>query len=81
MLNGENRAAAVILALLLVPVVALGGTTFARWLRAGRTGGEVGPEVREKPADQHLSPALVYIHGISAVLTVVLVIAAAVAIA
>ena len=80
-LNGENRAGAVIVGLLLVPVVALGGTMFARWLRGGRTGGEVGPEVPEKPADQHLSPALVYIHGISAVLTVVLVVAAAIAIA
>jgi hypothetical protein len=41
----------------------------------------VGPEVRETPADQHLSPALVYIHGLSALATVLFVIAAVVAIA
>ncbi len=81
MLNGENRAAAVIVGLLLVPVLALGGSMFAQWLRDGRSGGEVGPEVPEKPADQYFNPALVYIHGISAIVTVVLVIAAAVAIA
>ena len=40
----------------------------------------MGPEVREAPADRHLSPALVYIHGLSALVTVVLVVAAAVAI-
>jgi hypothetical protein len=45
-----------------------------------REGQQVGPEVREAPADRHLSPALVYIHGPSALVTVVLVVAAAVAI-
>ena len=75
-MNGENQAAAAVVGLLLVPVVALGVSMFTRWHRDRRTGGEVGPEVQETPADRHLSPALVYIHGISALATVVLVIAA-----
>lgn len=80
-MSGENQAAAAVLGLLLVPVLALGVTMFTRWHRDGRTGGEVGPEVRETPADRHLSPALVYIHGVSALATVVLVIATIVVIA
>ncbi|MDQ4069493.1 MAG: hypothetical protein M3203_08525 [Actinomycetota bacterium] len=80
-LSGENRAAAAILALLLVPVVALGLTMFSRWQRGDRTGGEVGPEVPEKPADQYLHPAIVYTHGLAALATVVLVVAAAITIA
>lgn len=35
----------------------------------------------EVPSDEHLSPALVYIHGASAALTVALVVAAAIAVA
>ena len=73
---GQNRAAAPISALFLVPVVALGLTMFQRW-RKDAEGGDVGPEVREAPADRHLSPTLVYIHGLSALVTVVLVVAAA----
>lgn len=80
-LPGENRAAASIAALVLLPVVALGLEMFRRWLRYGKEGGVVGPDVQETPADAHLSPALVYVHGLGAALTVVLVIAAAVKIA
>ena len=47
---------------------------FAAWALAG----DVGPEVPETPADRHLSSTLVYIHGLSALVTVVLVVAAAV---
>lgn len=78
---GENDAAASIGALFLLPVVALGIEMFRRWLRDGKDDAVVGPEVQEPPADRHLSPALVYIHGISAILTIVLVVAVVVAVA
>ncbi len=77
-LPGENDAAAPITALLLLPVVALGLEMFRRWLRDRKDGGVVGPDVQETPADQRLSPALVYMHGVAAAVTVALVIAAAV---
>jgi hypothetical protein len=80
-LTGENRAAAPITALFLIPIVALGLTMFTRWQKGASEGGEVGPEVRETPADRHLSPALVYIHGLSALVTVVLVVVAAITVA
>ena len=80
-MTGENKAAASITAVLLLPVVALGLEMFRRWLRYGKEGGVVGPDVQETPADAHLSPALVYIHGLAAAVTVVLVIAAAVKVA
>ena len=80
-LPAENEAAAPITALLLLPVVALGLEMFRRWLRGGKADAVVGPEVQEVPADRHLSPALVYVHGVSAALTVVLVAAAVVAVA
>lgn len=79
-LSADNRAGPALVALLLVPVVALGLSMFMRWEKGRRSGGDVGAEVRETPADQHLSPGLVYFHGLSALVTVVLVIAAAVAI-
>ena len=80
-LPGENTAAAPITALLLLLVVGLGLEMFRRWLRYGKEGGVVGPDVQETPADAHLSPALVYMHGLAAAVTVALVIAAAVKIA
>lgn len=80
-LPGENDAAAPITALLLLPVVAVGLEMFRRWMQGGKEGGVVGPEVQEVPADQHLIPALVYVHGLSAALTVVLVAVAVVAVA
>jgi hypothetical protein len=77
-LAGENDAAAPISALFLLPVVALGLEMFRRWHGDRTEGGVVGPDVQETPADAHLSPALVYVHGQAAAITVLLVIVAAV---
>ena len=58
---------------------AFGGILLAStWVASGKEGGVVGPDVQETPADAHLSPALVYMHGLGAAVTVAMVIAAAV---
>ena len=63
-------------------LTAFGGIHLAStWVAPGKEGSVVGPDVQETPADAHLSPALVYMHGLGAAVTVVLVIAAAIKIA
>ena len=71
----DNDALAWIAFVLLVVVALLGWTMFAIWLRRRRT---MEPVETDRPAEQHFPVALVGLHGVLAVTTVVLVFLAAV---
>jgi hypothetical protein len=58
---------------ILAVVAVLGWTMFAIWLRRRQAGAGGEPAVAEAPAEQHFPVPIVALHGLLAVITVVLV--------
>jgi hypothetical protein len=75
-LANDSDALAWIAFVLLVIVAALGWTMFAVWWRRRQLGAAAGAESAE-PAEQHFPVPVVAVHGLLAVLTVVLVLLSA----
>jgi hypothetical protein len=74
----DSDALAWIAFAILVAVAALGWTMFAIWWQRRQAGGSPAPEASpELPAEQHFPVAIVTLHGLLAVTTVVLVFLAA----
>lgn len=68
-------AGAAVACVLLAAAVALGLYMFVRWWGDRRSRGPVAAELDEAPVDRDLPPAVVYLHGALAALTLVLVVA------
>ena len=66
---------AVIAAVALVPLVALGLVLLRTWL----DGRPPAPRTADRPPEQWIAPSVVVLHGVGAALTVVLVVVATVA--
>lgn len=80
-LASDSDALAWIAFAILVAVAALGWTMFAIWFQRRQARAAAAPEsIPGVPAEQHFPPAVVALHGLLAVTTVVLVFLAAVGI-
>jgi hypothetical protein len=73
-----SSAAAWTSVVVLVPLLALGLVLLSAWLD-GRSGAAPGGDAAARPAEQWFPLSVVVLHGVGAVLTVVLVVAATVA--